>query len=102
MVPSRFQPLNRPYLPVDISSDSQVVATFLSLTEHAADLSLLLEPLIWLPNEMLLIPMPVLMRPQSSHGQQSPGESFTSVDSSPLDLSREGPFDAYCEPEVNR
>ena len=41
----------------------------MSLTEHAAD------PLISLLDEMLLLPMPVPMRPQSSRGRQSPGES---------------------------
>ena len=37
------------------------------------------------------------MRSQSSPGCQSLGESLASVDSSPLDVSREGPVDAYCE-----
>ena len=54
-------------------------------------------PLIPLPDEMLLLPIPIPMQPQSSPERQSPGESLSSVDSSPLDLSREGPFDAYCE-----
>ena len=46
---------------------------------------------------MLLLPIPIPMQPQLSPERQSPGESLSSVDSSPLDLSREGPFDAYCE-----
>ena len=50
--------------------------TSLSLTEHTADLSLLPDLLISLPDEMLLLPMPV-------PGRQSPGESLASVDSSP-------------------
>ena len=51
--------------------------TSLSLTEHAADLSLLPDSLISLPNKILLLTMrpyaDVQMRPQSSPGRQSPG-----------------------------
>ena len=64
-----------------------------SIAGHTADLSLLTDPLISIPDEMLLLPM----RPQWSPGRQSPGELLTSVDSSLLDVSCEGPFDAYCE-----
>ena len=35
--------------------------TFLSITDYAADLSLLSEPLIPLPDELLLLPVPVPM-----------------------------------------
>ena len=34
----------------------------------------------------------------TSHGGQPPLEPIVSVDPSPVDLSREGPFDTYCEP----
>ena len=65
----------------------------MSLTEHAADLSLLPDPLITLQDEILLLGLlPMPMRPQSSLVRQSPGKSLAS------ELSREGPFDACCEP----
>ena len=38
------------------------------------------------------------MRPQPSPGGQPPLEPISSVDPSPVALSREGPFDASCEP----
>ena len=52
-------------------------------------------PFIPLPDDLLLPPLPVPLRLQSSPGCQSPVEP---VDSSLMDLSRDGPFDAYCVP----
>ena len=65
---------------------------------HAVDFTLLSEPLIPLPDELLLLPMPVPMRPQPSPGGQPPLEPIASVDPSLVALSREGPFVANCEP----
>ena len=65
--------------------------------EQATDLSQLSPPLIPLPDDLLILPLPVPLRLQSSPGRQSPVEPLASVDSSRLDLSREGPF-AYCVP----
>ena len=64
-----------------------------SLIEQATDMSLLSPPLIPLPDDLLLLPMPVPMVVR-----QSPREPLTSVVSSPMDLFREGPFDAFCVP----
>ena len=63
--------------------------------EQATDLLPLMIPL---RDDLLLLPLPVLLLPQSSPGHESPVELLASVDSACLDLSREGPFDAYCVP----
>ena len=70
----------------------------LSITDFAAHLTLLSEQLIHIPDELLLLPMPVPLQPQPSPEGQPPLEPIASVDPYPVDLSREGPFDAYCEP----
>ena len=73
--------------------------TSLSLTDFAADLSILSAPLIPLPGELLLLPVSL---PGSaaweSLGSLPPLGPITSADTSQVDQSREGPFDAYCEP----
>ena len=76
--------------------------TSLSITDYTADLSLLSEPLIPLPDELLLLPLPVPMRPITSPEGQLPVESITLVDPSTVALSREGPFVASCEPGDTR
>ena len=58
-------------------------------------MSRLSPPLIPFPDDLLL-PMPVPMPPPPSPARQSPREPLASVVSSLMDLSREGPFDAYC------
>ena len=55
-------------------------------------------PLIPLPDDLLRLPMPVPMPPSPLPVRRSPRKSLTSVVSSPMDLSREGPFDAFCVP----
>ena len=70
----------------------------LSITDFAVDLTLLSESLMPLPDELLLLPLPVPVRPQVSPGGQPPLGPIASVDPSPVGLSREGPFDAYSEP----
>ena len=47
-----------------------------SLIEQATNLSRLSPPLIPLPDDLLLLPLPVPLRPQSSPGCQSPVEPF--------------------------
>ena len=54
-----------------------------SLIEQATDLSRLSPPLIQLPDDLLRLPLPVSLRPQSSPGRQSPVEPL--VDSSRMD-----------------
>ena len=76
----------------------RIPVTSLSITDYAVDLSLLSEPLIHLLDELLLLPVPVPMRPQPSPGVQPPFGSIASVVPSPVALSCEGPFNAYCEP----
>ena len=51
-----------------------------------------------LPDDLLLLPMPVPRPPSPSPVRQSPRERLSSVVSSPMDLSQEGPFDALCVP----
>ena len=58
-----------------------------SLVEQATDLLQLSPPLIPLPYDLLLLPLPVPLRPQSSPGYQSPMEPLASVDSSRMDLA---------------
>ena len=62
------------------------------------DLTLLSQPLIPLPDELLLLPVPVPVHQQSSPGGMPPLEPTVSADTSQVDRSRGGPFDAYCEP----
>ena len=57
-----------------------------SLIEQATDLSRFLPPLIPLPDDLLLLPMLVPLRPSSSPERQSPVEPVTSVNSTPLML----------------
>ena len=64
--------------------------TSLSITDYAADLNLLSEPLVLLPEVMMLQSAPVPVRP--SHAPGLP------VDPSPAVLSHKGPFDAFTEP----
>ena len=62
--------------------------TLLSITDYAVDLTLLSEPLIPLPEAMLLKPAPAPVRPNSYTGcQPSPTLAL-----SPAVLSRKGPF----------
>ena len=71
--------------------------TSMSLTEDAADLSLLPDPLILLQTKCYFYRCQSRCD-RSRSGASITGESLASVDSSPLDLSREEPFDAFCEP----
>ena len=75
-------------------------ATSPSITDHAANLQLLLEPLIPLPDAMLLHRHPALLLQltQTYHDFIPPQEPVPSVDPPPAVLSREGPFDASAEP----
>ena len=68
----------------------------LSLLDQATDLPRLSPPLLPLPDDLLLLPTPVLR--STSPVCQSPRGPLASVVSSPRDLSREGPFYAYCVP----
>ena len=70
----------------------------LSIIDFAVDLTLLSEPLIPLSDELLLLPVPVPERQQPSPGVLPPMEPIVSVDTSQVDRSREGLFDAYCGP----
>ena len=69
-----------------------------SITDYAEDLTLLSEPLIPLPEVMLLKPAPAPVRPNSYPGCQPSPTPALSVDPSPAVLSREGPFNAFTEP----
>ena len=82
------------------SFDSMVGSpvTSLSVTDYTAHLAMLSEPLIPLPNELLLLPLPVPMRPIPSPDGQLPVEPIALVGPYPLTLSREGPFVTSCKP----
>ena len=75
-------------------------ATSLFTTGHAANLQLLSEPLIPLPDAVLLLTDPALLLEltQPCHDFIPPQEPVPSVDPPPAVLSREGPFDALTEP----
>ena len=71
----------------------------LSITDYAADLTLLSEPLTPLLEVMLLKPAPAPVRPNSYPGCQPSPALALSVDPSPAVLSHEGPFiNAFTEP----
>ena len=85
--PDAQSKLSSPVTPAPGSLSNEVTGLFdsivgspvtsLSISDYAADLTLLLEPLIPLPDELLLLPMPVPMRPSlplgvSHHWSQSP------------------------------
>ena len=91
-----------PTSPTPPDTDSLPPGCDLSLIEQATDLSRLSPPLIPLPDGLLLLPTPVPMVTSPSPVRQSPREPLASVVSSPMDLSREGPFDAYCVPSDTR
>ena len=76
--------------------------TSLSITNYAVDLTLLLEPLIPLPDAMLLQSVPALMLPHTYPGCQPPHAPVPLVDQPPVVLSCEGPFDAFTEPDDTR
>ena len=69
--------------------------TSLSITDYAADLALLSQPLIPLLEVMMLKPAPAEVWPNSYPGCQPSAAPALSVD--PV-LSREGPFSAFSEP----
>ena len=84
------------------SFDSNIrsTATSLSITDHAANLHLLLEPLSPLPDAVLLDtdPARLLDLTQIYQDLVPPQGLDPSVAPSPAILSREGPFDASIEP----
>ena len=69
-----------------------------SLLEQDPDLSCLSPPLVPPAVDLLLFPLPVPMPPQRLPVGPLLEEPLESAVSSLLDLSREGPFDAYCVP----
>ena len=72
--------------------------TSLAITNYAADFTLLSEPLIPLPEVMLVKPAPALVRPTSYPNCLLSPTPALSVDPSPAALSRAGPFDVFTEP----
>ena len=87
-----FLPLGAP-----VSLDG-VVACDVTLLDHNTDLSPLEIPL--LPLSDGLLPVPVTATAQTSTPTEcpSPQEPLSHIASPPRDLSREGPFNAYCAP----
>ena len=86
-----------PLLPHEsqVSQLSQVSS--LSITDYAADLTLLSEPFIPFPEVMLLKPAPAPVRPNSYPGCQPSPVLALSVNPSPAVLSHEGPFDTFTD-----
>ena len=72
--------------------------TSLSITDYAADLTLLSEPLILLPEVMLFQPAPAPVLPHTYTGCQPSLAPALSVNPSPAVLSHKGPFDDFTEP----
>ena len=70
----------------------------MSITDYAANLTLLSEFLIPFPDSMLLQPALALMLPHTYPGCQPPHAPVPSVDPPPAVLLCEGPFDAFTEP----
>ena len=69
-----------------------------SLIEQATYLSQLSTPLIPLPGDIIQLPM-IVPRPKlPSPEHNSPKVSLTLDVYTPVDLSREGPFDTFCVP----
>ena len=75
-------------------------SSLLSITDHAANLHILSEPLIPLPEAVLLDtdPARLLDLPQTYQDFVPPQGPVPSVAPPPAVLSREGPFDASIEP----
>ena len=72
-------------------------AESLSITDYAADLTLLLEPLIPLPEVMLVQSALAPVQPHTYAGCQPSHAHALSVDPPPAVLSCKGPFDAFTE-----
>ena len=70
----------------------------LSLVDPGSDVSLLAFPIYPLPAGMVLMPMPHSDQSSTSPDRPSQREHRFRAVSSSCDLSREGPFDAYCTP----
>ena len=75
-----------------------VVACDITLLDRNTDLSLLAIPLLPLPDGLLLVPATASDQPSTSIERPLPREQLPHVASPLRDLSREGPFDAYCAP----
>ena len=84
-----------PGAPVSLNG---VVACDITLLNRSADLSLLAIPLLPLPDGMLLVPVMASDQPSTSTVRPSRREQRACVASPSRNLSREGPFDAYCAP----
>ena len=77
-----------------------VVACNITLLDRDTDLSRLAIPLLPLPDGLLLVQVTASDQPSTSIENPLPREQLPHVASPPRDLSREGPFDAYCAPSA--
>ena len=75
-----------------------LLAYDITLLDCDTDLLLLAVPLLPLPDDLLLLPVTASEQPSNSAELPSPQEPLPPVASPPQDLSREGPFDAFCAP----
>ena len=78
------------------ASLNRLLAYDITLLDSNVDLSLFMVPLLPLPDDFQLLPDTALERHPISAGCLSQLEPYSPVVPLPIDLSREGPFDAYC------
>ena len=94
-LPTSPNPPDPDCLPPGATGLYDCIIDWQSLIKQATDLS---RPLIPLLDDLILLPMSVPIPPSPSPGHSSQKVSLTQVVSAPVDLSREGPFGAFCVP----